>query len=403
MGDYEEEQLHDIDSGTPRSGSPIGTRRPQLTHSKAAHRPRAQAPPRLAVHAAMALRTALLRAADRLQPAPLALLEHAHHFVLAHLLASFAELGIADHLDDGPKDAEELASLTDCKAEALHRALRAAAVFGVVRLDRHGRFHATRLTKPLRSKDPGAAGDWCRVIGSSAHQNAWTGLTSSLRTGRSAFRTVHGMSFFQWFDKHPEEGHRFAAGIGGLTLMEAPLLVAAYPFPDDGVICDVGGGTGVLLAEILRQRPRLRGVLVETPSVLEEAATYLGSVGVADRVELVEGDLFGTVSATADIYLLKWVLHDWDDRTCEAIVKVVAATMPTGAKLIVIEGVQEQNTVHPRFSMIDLQMLVATEGGRERSVEQLEQLVARAGLRVGTSRRTATDLVLTEATKPAPT
>src|SRR5262249_18707495 len=172
------------------------------------------------------------------------------HFTLAHLLASFAELGIADHLDDGPKDAEELASLTNCDAAALHRALRAAAVFGVVRLDRRGRFHTTRLTKPLRSTDPAAAGDWCRMIGSSAHQSAWTGLTSSLRTGRSGFRTVHGMSAFQWFDTHPEEGHRFASGIGGLTLMEAPLIVAAYPFPDEGVICDVGGGTGVLLAEI---------------------------------------------------------------------------------------------------------------------------------------------------------
>jgi len=134
--------------------------------------------------------------------------------------------------------------------------------------------------------------------------------------------------------------------------------------------------------------------------VLAEAARYLQAAGLADRVELAEGDILRDVRGTADVYLLKWVLHDWDDATCQTILRRIRTTMPSGAKLVVIEGVQNHNSVHPRFSMIDLQMLVVTEGGRERSIAQLEHLITTAGLRPRCTRRTATDLALLEATKP---
>jgi hypothetical protein len=117
-------------------------------------------------------------------------------------------------------------------------------------------------------------------------------------------------------------------------------------------------------------------------------------------VELTEGDIFRDVHPAADIYLLKWVLHDWDDGACQVILRRIGTAMPAGATLIVIEGVQHHNCPHPRFSMIDLQMLVAADGGRERSRPELERLISAAGLRPGRTRRTATDLALIEATKP---
>jgi O-methyltransferase domain len=141
--------------------------------------------------------------------------------------------------------------------------------------------------------------------------------------------------------------------------------------------------------------------LIETPTVLDAAAPYLRTAGLADRVELTEGDIFRGISATADIYLLRWVLHDWDDATCQAILRRIGAAMPAGATLIIIEGVQHPNTPHPRFSMIDLQMLVVTDGGRERSVPELKLLISAAGLRPGRTRRTATGLALTDIPGPA--
>jgi hypothetical protein len=353
-------------------------------------------PPRAAVRITSALRGALLRLADLLLPAHIAVVEQSHRFTAAHLLAALAELGIADHLAKGPKTADELAVLVDADADTLRRTLRAAAVTGIVRAGRDGRFHATRLTKPLRSDSPTAAGDWCRYVASPAVQLAWADLTASVRTGDPAFRRVHGTDMFSWFDAHPDEGRHFSVGLAGLTRAEAPMIATAYPFPDRGVVCDLAGGTGVLLAEILRTRPALRGVLVESPLVVHEAAGRLDASGLADRVDLVEGDLFGTLTARADVYLLKWILHDWDDAACVQIVKNVAATMPRGARLVVIEGDQPRHRPHPRFSMIDLQMLAVTEGGRERSAQELTEILAHAGLRPHGVRHTATGLALVE-------
>jgi hypothetical protein len=349
------------------------------------------------VHLALRLRRYLLGLADRLLPPHIALLEHAHHFAVVHLLSAIAELGVADHLDARPKTAQELAGLVQGDADALHRILRAAAVVGVVRLDGAGRFHATRLTNPLRTHDPTAAADWCRYLGSPSVQAAWSDLAQSVRTGDTAFRRVNGMDTFRWLNTYPDEGRRFSAGLGGLTRAEAAMVIAAYPFPEEGVICDVAGGSGVLLAEVLRAHPGLRGILVEAPPVLVEAGAYLESSGLADRVQLVEGDIFEAIQATADLYLLKWILHDWDDRSCTGILKNIGAAMSQNARLVVIEGDQAHNCAHARFSMLDVQMLVVSEGGRERSADEIAHLLADAGLRPRQRRHTATDLVLVEA------
>ena len=252
----------------------------------------------------------------------------------------------------------------------------------------------------MGSTDPSATADWCRYIGSPSLQAAWADLAETIRTGQNGFRRINGMSTFKWFDAHPDEGRRFGSGLGGLTRSEAQMIIATYRFPETGTVCDIAGGAGVLLGEILGAQPGLRGILVEAPLVLAEAATYLGSIGLADRVQLVEGDFFGQIDATADIYLLKWILHDWDDATCQRIIKNVASAMPSGARLVAIEGNQDRNEVHPRFSMIDLQMLTMTEGGRERSRREMEQLLINGGLHPSGTLRTATDLLLVEATIP---
>ena len=354
-------------------------------------------PPRLAVAVSGALRRFFLRCADRMLPAHLAVLEHAHGFAHAYILSTMVELGIPDALRDGPLSADDLAARTGTDAGALHRLLRAAAVFGAVRLTGDGRFEGTRFTTVLRADHPSAAAGWCRFIGSASHQAAWGDLAGSVRTGADAFRRVHGQSLFEWFATHPDESHHFSSGLGGLTRTEAPAIVGGYPFPATGTVCDVGGGQGVLLAAILEARPGLRGIIVDHPTVLAQAQTYLKERDLLDRVELVAGDLITSVAAHADLYLLKWVLHDWDDATCERIVRTVARSMPPGARLLVIEGDLPHNAVDPRFAMIDLQMLVVTEGGRERTGDELARLVTAAGLGATTFHRTTTGLVMVEA------
>jgi len=347
-------------------------------------------PPAFVIKTVAAGRALLLRTADRLLPAPLAAAELGHQFARAHILATLSELGVADALSNSPQTAEELALQLDCDPASLHRLLRAAATFGAVRMGTGGRVSATRITRALRSGDPHAVGAWCSYLASPAHQMAWADLATSVRTGEPAFRRVHGRNLFEHFASNPEQGRHFNQGLAGLTLADAPFVLGALDLPHVGVVCDIAGGRGALLAEVLLAQPALRGILVESADVLTEAADYLRSRNLLDRVQLVPGDIFAPLDVTADLYLLKWILHDWDDATCIRLLTGIAATMPTGARLAIIEGIQEANVVDPRFSMIDLEMLVVTEDGRERPTKDLHRLLTSAHLTPESTRVTAT-------------
>jgi O-methyltransferase domain len=191
---------------------------------------------------------------------------------------------------------------------------------------------------------------------------------------------VNGSSVWEWFAAHPEEQRLFAAAMRSITEFDGPALAASELVPDEGVVCDVAGGAGTLLGELLVAKPRLRGVLLEAPGVLREAEKHLSSRGVLDRVELAEGDLFGEMSASADLYLMKNILHDWDDAACEGVLARVRATMKPGSRLVLVEQLQERNEPHPFASLSDVQMLTQCVDGRERSLSELQALLSGAGL-----------------------
>ena len=168
-----------------------------------------------------------------------------------------------------------------------------------------------------------------------------------------------------------------------LTAIDVGALARGYPWPRDGVVCDIAGGIGTLLAAILEHRPDARGVLVDVPDVLGDAEAFLRSRGLADRVERRPGDLFGTVDAHADVYVMKWILHDWSDAACGDMLRRVRATMPPGARLVTIDQHQEPDRPSAVTSMVDLHMLVECEGGRERSPGEVHGLMRDAGLEPG--------------------
>lgn len=340
-------------------------------------------PPPRAVDAALALRRALLWAADALLPAGAAMWQHTMGRARAEVIGAMAELGVVDELASGPRSAAELAPGLDADTDALHRLLRAAAANGLLRLDRRGRFRLTRLGRTLRSDRADSLRPWARYLALDSTRWAWAGLTDSVRTGESAFARVHGTSVWDWFAANPEEEKLFAAAMRSMTESETPSLSVAPVWPDEGTICDVAGGAGTLLAAILAERPGLRGVLVEAEGVLAEARALLGARGVADRVELRQGDLFGRIEAQADVYVLKNILHDWDDPTCSEILRNVRAAMAPGTRLVLIEQLQERNRPHPFASITDLQMLTQCVDGRERSPAELRELLAGAGFGAG--------------------
>jgi hypothetical protein len=256
-------------------------------------------------------------------------------------------------------------------------------------MDRRVRFTLTRTRRAKRTQEPQGVPQWARSNAQPATTPAWADLTESVRTGRSAFRRVHGWSVWEWFAAHPDEERLFAASMRRLTEHDAPAIVTGYPWPVTGTVCDVAGGVGTLLAAILQARPGLRGVLVDAPGVLAEAEPHLVREGVRDRVELRDGDIFGAVDAQADVYVLKDILHDWDDAASARILGAVRAAMPAGSRLVLVETLQERNRPRLPASIVDIQMLTQCEEGRQRSAAELRALLAGAGLRPGEVRETA--------------
>jgi hypothetical protein len=348
-----------------------------------------RAPPRRIARAVLATRIAVERLGDRIIPADLAALQRSIGFAPALTMRALAEHEIPEALARGARTAAELAREKQLDADALHRVLRFAALHGLVRLDRRGRFRLTRTGHVLRGDHPASVRPWVLYATSPAVQQAWAGVTDTIRTGDPSFPAVHGESVWTYFEKHPEEERQFAASMRRVTELDVPAIVAGYDWPERGTVCDVAGGVGTLLAAVLRARPELRGVLVDARGVLAEAEAHLRAAGVRDRVELSEGNFFERVAAEADVYVMKDVLHDWDDERCRAILGTVRAAMPAGARLVLVETLQERDEVEPIASFIDVHMLTQTDGGRQRSVAELHALLRGAGLTPGEVRRTA--------------
>jgi hypothetical protein len=336
-----------------------------------------------------ALRAGLHRAADRLVPAQLAVFDLVNQAAGMHLARALIDLGVFDALASGPQTAEELAAGLDLHADSLHRTLRLAATRDLVTLDRRARFRLGRLGRLLTAEHPQSMRAWTRYFSSPATQEAWRGLAGAIRTGEPAFPTVHGKSVWAHFADHPDEEADFADGMRRVTELNLPAVVGGYPWPQTGTVCDVAGGVGTMLAGILRARPGLRGVLVDGPGVLREADPFLASAGVRERVRLSEGDIFEGITATADLYTLKDVIHDWDDERSLRILETVRAAMPAGARVVLVELLQERNVPDPVVSGIDVQMLTQTDGGRQRSAGELHALLRAAGLRPGEVHLTA--------------
>jgi hypothetical protein len=347
------------------------------------------APPRPIARAVITTRVALERLGDRMLPAEVGTLQRSIGFAPAFTMRALIVHGIPEALGDRRRTARELADEKGLNADALHRVLRFAALHGLVRLDGKGRFRLTRTGRVLTAEHPHSMRAWVLYLTEPSTQQAWHNLADAVRTGEPAFPATHGESVWSYFEKNPREEAQFAEGMRRITEVDLPSIVAGYPWPETGTVCDVAGGIGTLLSGVLKARPKLHGVLVDAPGVLREAEGYLERKGVRDRVELSEGNFFESVTAKADVYVMKDILHDWDDERCRQILRTVRKAMPPGSKVVLVETLQEPNVVEPVASFVDVLMLTQTDGGRQRSVGELHGLLRDADLEPGEVRLTA--------------
>jgi ubiquinone/menaquinone biosynthesis C-methylase UbiE len=302
-------------------------------------------------------------------------------YFLTQVVHVFATLGIADFLADDPKTSEALARLTATDHDTLCRLLRTAVGFGLLEERRPDSFTLLPLGALLRSGAPGSLRDYIIAMVGPSFWLPWGQLEHAIRHGKEAFTDVFGMNIWDYYAQHLNEARHFANAMGNISAVVADAVVAQYNASTYRKIVDVGGSHGTLLAALLQANPAARGMLFDRPNVIAEARQAIHALGLNERVELVEGDFFEEVPAGADLYLLKWILHDWDDTQCLAILRNIHRVAASDSKLLIVErllpSAPEPSPVH----LMDLHMLVVA-GGRERSREEFEKLLSSAGYRL---------------------
>jgi hypothetical protein len=307
-----------------------------------------------------------------------------------------AKLGIADLLKDGPKGSDELARAVLAHPGTLNRVLRALTALGVFAETEDGRFELTPLAEPLQSDVTGSMRDFAIMYGEDWFWRPYGALLHSVRTGETPFEHVHGEGVFEYLDREPEAARVFNDAMTSLSGPHAATVVAAYDFSGISKIVDLGGGHGSLIAAILKANPNMRGVLYDRPSVVAGARDLLNAEGVAHRCELVAGDFFQSVPAGGDAYILKWIIHDFQDDRSVEILKNCRRAMADVGKLLLVERVVPRGKDGRSEKLADITML-AIPGGLERTEAQFSSLLRAAGFRLVRIVPTQTEMNVIEA------
>jgi hypothetical protein len=315
---------------------------------------------------------------------------------LSQALHVAARLGLADLLNNGPMSVDELARAVGAHAESLYRLMRLLASEGVFAESEPRRFRLTPQAGLLRSDVPGSLRTRAIYDCDEAYWQAWGNLMHSVTTGEPAFERAHGVPFFEYMKTHADLAANFNTVMTDQNAAAAQAVIEAYDFSEVGTLVDVGGSLGSLLAAILAAYPPLRGILYDQPHVVATARATLEAAGVADRCEVIGGDFFKRVPAGGDVYLLKHILHNWDEPRCAAILKNARDAMPSDGRLLVIETLIPTDDQPSYGKYLDLGMLVLLPG-RERTEAEYEKLLEGAGFTLSRVIETRSELSILEA------
>jgi hypothetical protein len=315
-------------------------------------------------------------------PPPAVLYQLATGYYVSRALYIAARLSIADHLSGGPRSADELAAATATHAPSLRRVLRLLVSKGVFAEGADGAFALTPLSEWLRSGMPSSFRSAALLFTGPLEWTAWGDLLHTVQTGEVALEHVLGFGTFEYLEKHPDESAVFDEAMAAFTSLTAMAVAAVYDLTPFRTLVDVGGGNGALLIGLLKANPHLHGIVYDLPRTAEGAAKQITAAALTERCEAVGGDFFASVPAGGDAYIIKHVIHDWDDDRATQILKNCHRAMQPGTKLLIVEGVYpehiDQSLASQGATLNDVNMLVVT-GGRQRSADEFRSLFRNAG------------------------
>jgi hypothetical protein len=329
------------------------------------------------------------------------LIEMIMGFRVTQLIYVAAKLEIADLLASGPQSSTALAKASGADERSLYRLLRALASLGIFAELEEARFALTPLAQLLRKGVPGSMHGIALLYGDPVLWQAYGALLDVVQSGKTAFDTIHGVSFFTYLSEHPEVAQVFQEAMTSFSAPQINGILAAYDFGDARHVVDIGGGEGALLIAILERYPALQGTLFDLPATIErvrqrQAARSKDEAGAWARCTLAAGDFFQSVSPGGDLYLLKQVIHDWQDEQCITILRNCHTAMAGRGKLLVLERVIVPEGKGSEAKLFDINMMV-TAGGQQRSHAEFAALLAAAGFRLTQLIPTESPLTIVEA------
>ena len=275
-------------------------------------------------------------------------------FVTTQAISVAARLGLADLLRDGAKSAEELAQLTGTQARPLYRILRSlASGVGIFAEDDTGRFGLTPLAEPLRSDTADSLRDFSIFIGAEWHWRAWGDLFSCAQSGQPAFEKIYGKAFFEYLGENNGAAHVFNDAMTSISTVASAAVVDGYDFTGINKLVDVGGGHGASLS-ILEKYPQMHGVLIDAPSVIAGTKEAIEARELSNRCEAVGGDFFASVPGGGDAYIMKHIIHDWNDERASTILRCCHRQMPAEGRLLVVEMVIPEGNAPSFGKLMDL-------------------------------------------------
>jgi hypothetical protein len=337
---------------------------------------------------------------EKMQIPPQAILaQMSMGFIISQGLSVASKLYIADHLKDGAKTVAELSELTQTHEPSLYRLMRALTSVGVFQKDAQGRFSNSVLSEFLRSDHPESFRAASHMICDHEHWNAHGNMLQSVKTGEIAFEYTYGMPVFPYYAQNPGPAEVFDNAMTAFSTSIARAVAATYDFSEAGTIADIGGGHGLLLSYILKAAPQAKGILFDQPQVIEGADKVLKNEGVSERVATVSGDFFSEIPVEADVYLMKFIIHDWNDEQSLTILNNLAKSAKSGSKVLLVESVVEEDDGVPSMSKVmDLNMLVMT-GGKERTADEYAQLFEKTGFKLVNVYPTPSPMQIVEAVR----
>jgi hypothetical protein len=316
------------------------------------------------------------------RPLPAVMLDLTIGHWIARLTYVAAKLKLADLVKDRPCTVGHLATETGVHAPALYRVLRALASVGIFAETKAGRFKLTPLAATLQTGVHASLRGWTLMINEKYTWDAWEELLHGVKTGEIPFVKAHGVTPFEYLEQHPEDLAVFGESMTSLSSTENPQIASAYKFSGVRTLVDVGGGHGSLLATILQANPKMKGVLFDQPSVISRAQKdqHVTAPDISERCTLQSGNFFQAVPTGGDAYIMKYILHDWNDEQCLKILENCRDAMNEKGKVLVVDNVIPPGNDPSWGKLLDIQMLII--GGRERTKKEFAAMFKQAGLKM---------------------